>query len=178
MIYALYIFLSIIILSFMEWLLHRYVMHREHWISRISFRNHAHYHHREFFDTFNKEENEVGKQFNMKMDAMENFIFGTPIWIVAYLLSPAFCYTLFAVFIFQQMTWNLAHVEMHNPTSRWVRWFPYFTFIEEYHWLHHKYPGKNYNVVFPIFDYIMGTHINPTVKDTWQMRAEKIGRYR
>lgn len=178
MTYALYLVLSIVILSFMEWLLHRYVMHREHWISKISFRNHAYLHHRKFYQTFNKEEDELGRQFNLKMDLLENFIFGLPIWIVAYLTSPAFCGILFTTFVAQQLTWNLAHVEMHNPTSRWVRWFPYFTFIEEYHWLHHKYPGKNYNVVFPLFDYIMGTHIHAYPQDIEQMKKERIGRYR
>ena len=32
-----------------------------------------------------------------------------------------------------------------------------YRFLARYHWLHHRYPDKNFNVVFPLADYVLGT---------------------
>jgi sterol desaturase/sphingolipid hydroxylase (fatty acid hydroxylase superfamily) len=85
---------------------------------------------------------------------------------------PTFTFVLVGVLTLHHLIWNLIHEEMHIPKRWWIRNFPGFRYLERYHWLHHKYSGKNYNIVLPFFDWIMGTYIGPTSKDQEQMRKE------
>jgi sterol desaturase/sphingolipid hydroxylase (fatty acid hydroxylase superfamily) len=44
-----------------------------------------------------------------------------------------------------------------------------YKFLARYHYLHHKYPHKNFNVVFPLADYVLGTHIRASTSDLEDM---------
>ncbi len=46
---------------------------------------------------------------------------------------------------------------------------PVYKFLTRYHRLHHKYPNKNYNVVFPLADYLLDTSAHATAVDREQM---------
>ena len=43
-----------------------------------------------------------------------------------------------------------------------------------HHYLHHRYPDKNFNVAMPVGDWIFGTAARPTAADWQAMRAEGI----
>jgi sterol desaturase/sphingolipid hydroxylase (fatty acid hydroxylase superfamily) len=49
------------------------------------------------------------------------------------------------------------HFLMHKPTLPWIERAGFFQFIKNHHRLHHVYMGKNYNVVLPVADALMGT---------------------
>lgn len=163
-----YIIASVLLISFFEWWIHRYLMHKD--FSRIPylsllFRNHTYQHHNRFYQTFNNEIDEVGRQFALRTEILPNFILMSPIYLVVYLVNPWFALVLACTQLFHHITWNVIHNEMHNPSCRFIRWIPGYKFLEFHHWMHHRYKGKNFNIVFPIFDYIMGTHIKPSEKD-------------
>lgn len=165
------VLVSIIFVSFLEWFIHRYFMHKPYFLRQV-YVNHAKLHHREYFEKFNFEPDEAGRQLNIKLDIGEALLYGSPIFVLLYLLNPIFCFSLMGVLIFHHLLWNIIHDEMHNPKYNWRRKIPGFKFLEEYHWLHHRYTGKNYNVVFPFWDYLLGTHIKASERDKIEMKEE------
>lgn len=163
-----YIISSVLLVSFLEWYIHKYLMHKD--ITKISYlkrlyRNHTHQHHTRFYSDFNNEPDEVGRQFALRTEILPNFILMSPIYLVIYLVSPWFALVLACTQLFHHITWNIIHNEMHNPSCRFIRWIPGYKFLEFHHYLHHRHMNKNFNIVFPIFDYVMGTVAKPTVKD-------------
>jgi sterol desaturase/sphingolipid hydroxylase (fatty acid hydroxylase superfamily) len=46
---------------------------------------------------------------------------------------------------------------MHKPTMPWIERAGFFRFIKNHHRLHHVYMGKNFNVVLPLADVLLGT---------------------
>src|SRR5262249_4092649 len=51
------------------------------------------------------------------------------------------------------------HYLMHNPRFPWVENAGWFKFIKKHHQLHHIYMGKNFNVVLPLADLLLGTFV-------------------
>jgi hypothetical protein len=63
------------------------------------------------------------------------------------------------VFVMYYCTYEYLHWCMHDPQGRWFedkRWFVWFN---KRHRLHHKHVGKNFNVVLPLADLMLGTLI-------------------
>lgn len=58
-------------------------------------------------------------------------------------------------------TYEYFHYCMHHPKKRRLEQWRLFKFIDDHHLLHHLKPGKNFNVILPIFDYLLGTLITP-----------------
>jgi sterol desaturase/sphingolipid hydroxylase (fatty acid hydroxylase superfamily) len=54
---------------------------------------------------------------------------------------------------------------MHKPERRFFSEWPIYKFLARHHYLHHKYPNKNFNVVLPLADYVLGTSIRATRSD-------------
>jgi len=54
--------------------------------------------------------------------------------------------------------WNKIHLEMTKPEQRVFSTWAVYKFLARYHWLHHRYQNKNFNVVFPLADYVLGTN--------------------
>lgn len=169
-----YIILSVGLMSFIEWVGHYYIMHRKFPFCDKIFRNHAILHHRTYFKVFNHEEDEAGRQLNIKLEVFEDLLRASPLLILLYLVSPLFCVIFTATFVAHHVIWNLIHSEMHNPTDCFFRDFGVFKWLQSHHWMHHRYPGRNYNVVLPLFDYIFGTHQPMSDKDRGD-RFEELG---
>jgi sterol desaturase/sphingolipid hydroxylase (fatty acid hydroxylase superfamily) len=78
--------------------------------------------------------------------------------------------TLVMVIVAHNLVWGAVHVQMHVPESnRWFRDTAYFRFIARHHFMHHQRMGKNYNVVLPLADFIMGAATKPRVSDVREM---------
>jgi len=58
--------------------------------------------------------------------------------------------------------WNKIHLEMHKPELSIFSTRPIYKFLARHHWLHHRYRDKNFNVVFPFADYVLGQAFEPT----------------
>ena len=64
--------------------------------------------------------------------------------------------------IYEYMHWN-----MHVPRGHYIEKFQWFQFLRNHHHLHHKYHQKNFCVLFPLADWMMGT------SETWEGIARK-----
>jgi len=72
------------------------------------------------------------------------------------------------------------HPMIHEPdgkAGRYNRWLGrvmrtrYFRNVCRHHWLHHKYPDCNFNLLLG-GDRLLGTHRNPTATDLQDMDRE------
>jgi sterol desaturase/sphingolipid hydroxylase (fatty acid hydroxylase superfamily) len=72
-----------------------------------------------------------------------------PGWIVAGTVGG----TIFVYYIAYE---GLHHL-MHKPQIAWIERAGFFKFIKNHHRLHHVYMGKNFNVVLPLADLLLGT---------------------
>jgi len=66
--------------------------------------------------------------------------------------------------------WNKIHLEMHKPEQRIFSPWPIYKSLARDHWLHHRYRDKNFNVVFPFADYVLGTSARANAVDLERMQ--------
>jgi hypothetical protein len=155
---------GIIYCSFFEWMLHKYVMHRPFLkFFRYPFQAHAVVHHGIFKadSTYHLQNAADKKTVPMAWwngPAMwlghllpilgVQWITGVPIAIGA-LVAMAGYYA-----AYEYMHWC-----MHVPRARQVERSGVFFRLNGHHLLHHRYMHKNFNVVLPLADALLGTLI-------------------
>ena len=54
---------------------------------------------------------------------------------------------------------------MHKPKQRTFSTWVIYQFLAHYHWLQLRYLDKNFKVVFPLVDYLLGTHVRANPAD-------------
>jgi hypothetical protein len=171
---------SCIVMSFLEFFIHRYMMHKRvlprwlyRWLPGMGrvFENHAVLHHGRYYKVFNHEVDPKGRTISIRLDLWIGIVGGILVALALYPVSLVAGPVFLSVVLLHHLTWNLIHEEMHNPRPRWFRHLPFYKLLVRYHWMHHKYPGMNYNVVLPGADFLFGRHAWPTPDDRAQMRS-------
>lgn len=153
---------AVIYASFLEWVLHRYIMHRPLGKFRYPFEAHALVHHRVF---------RADESYHLA-DAKDAKTIPMAWWngpaLVAIGMMP-----------YALLSWGLGHWSflvggvigcagyygayeyihwcMHLPKKRQVERSGIFFRLNGHHLLHHRYMGKNFNVVMPLADLLLGT---------------------
>jgi len=167
-------------MSFLEFFVHRFVMHKRslpRWVYKCipgfttAFHNHAVLHHGRYYKVFNHEEDPRGRTISIRLDLWIALVAGGVVWASTFWLTPVVGPVFLSVAFLHHIAWNWIHEEMHNPKPRWFSRTRLYRFLAHYHWIHHKYPGKNYNVIFPCADFILGKYRRPSEEDIAQMRA-------
>jgi hypothetical protein len=168
---------SCILMSFIEHQVHSKLMHKRS-LPRFNktFEAHAITHHRDHYgEIFSDAPVPVGEDKEIRLTVRKAPIKALP---VVLLIAP-FSWQGAIIFVItatlHHWIWNKIHLEMHKPEQRYFSRWPVYKFLARYHWLHHKYPNKNFNVVFPFADYLLGTNATATPEDRRQM--ENLDRY-
>jgi hypothetical protein len=148
--------------SFFEWALHRYIMHRPFGKFEYPFRAHALVHHRIF---------RADHSYHLIREEDKSTIpmawWNGPVLIMAgtlpYLLASILtgnwgliCGSVLAGACYYG-TYEYLHWCMHLPKRRHVERSGIYFRLNGHHLLHHRYMGKNFNVVFPLADLVLGT---------------------
>lgn len=153
---------AVVYASFFEWTLHRYLMHRPFGKFRYPFEAHTLVHHRVFRadHTYHLIHDKDAKTIPMAwwngpvLIAVGILPFiATAAWIGHWwLLAGAVlaCAGYYA-------TYEYIHWCMHLPRKRNVERSGIFFRLNGHHLLHHRYMGKNFNVVLPLADLFLGT---------------------
>lgn len=148
--------------SFMEWALHRFIMHKPLGSFDYPFKAHAVVHHQVFkFDHTYHLINEADKR-TIPMAWWNGpvlvLLASIPVMPVAYFLESWLVY-LGAVTgtALYYCTYEYIHWCMHLPKARRMERSWLFRRLNGHHLLHHRYMHKNFNVVFPIADLLLGT---------------------
>jgi hypothetical protein len=174
---------SALVITFGEHAIHRHTMHRKRfprWVYRLNpdlsaqFHNHAVLHHSTYYRAFDHEPTQEGKYFNLRIlpaDTMRVLIGFSPLAIaLGVFVSPYSAATFVLLVIAHNMLWSVVHVQMHVPDHKsFLHDTAYFRFIARHHFMHHQRMGKNYNVVIPLADFVMGTATKPGLPDVREM---------
>jgi Fatty acid hydroxylase len=152
---------ALILNSFVEWAVHRFVMHKLNPIIPYGYK-HVTSHHA----TFLADETYVA----IREDMLEHGVAFT--WR-EYVLFPILCTFLYApieiligrpimigalaaVFAGLQ-AFNMLHYRFHVPQGSWIEKTIVFKFLNRHHLLHHENQARNFNVVVPLADFCLGT---------------------
>lgn len=153
---------NVIFASFFEWSIHRYVMHRPVGSFRYAFQAHAVVHHQVFkadhtYHLVDPKDQETipmawwNGPVLILMGASPTLILSaiTGHWIM--LAGAA------TTFVLYYIAYEYIHWCMHLPKARRVEKPWLFRRLNGHHLLHHRYMHKNFNVVFPLADFCLGT---------------------
>ncbi len=175
--------------SLFEWVYHRYWLHRP-WLPPQMFTAHTLVHHQlcKHDDTFlvTEEEQEEALHFQWWGGPVLIGINVLP-WLAAWwalgahasALHPgAFVVAFGVTFFLYYLAYEGFHYLMHKPSIGWIERSAPFRFLERHHRLHHAHMGRNFNVVFPLADALLGTLMlrDPLPKRVTEPSARRIAR--
>lgn len=154
--------IGIVYASFFEWILHRYVMHRPIGRFTYPFRRHALVHHHVFkadhtYHLINEKDKETipmawwNGPLLIGLGLVPFLLWG---WLGNAWGIP--CGALLACSLYYG-TYEYLHWCMHLPRRRTVERSGIFFRLNGHHLLHHRYMHKNFNVVLPLADLLLGT---------------------
>lgn len=148
--------------TFFEWALHKYVMHRPVGSFRYAFHAHAVIHHQTFkADHTYHLQNEKDKE-TIPMAWWNGpvlILIGiTPFALLSWAIGEwSFVAGGFLAFASYYGIYEYIHWCMHLPKVRRIEKPWWFQRLNGHHLLHHRYMHKNFNVVLPLADWILGT---------------------
>jgi len=187
--YGITVVCAVLCASLFEWTLHKFVMHKPVGRFRYPYEKHALTHHRIF---------KADASYHCVRDADKRTIrmawWNGPVLIIILLLPTALLciplglwkvlLTFGIVSTLYFAAYEYTHWCMHLPDARrrFIERFGAFTFLNGHHLLHHQYPNRNFNVVFPFADLLFGTLLRrapkafpqphgPTVPDVQPLNA-------
>ena len=154
--------LGTVFASFFEWALHRFLMHKPVGPFRYPFERHALIHHHIFKadDSYHLRNEEDKHTIPMAwwngpvLVALCQlpFIIAAVVWRKWGLVCGAAIACTLYYAAYEYMHWC-----MHLPKKRHVERSKIFFRLNGHHLLHHRYMHKNFNVVFPLADLLLGT---------------------
>lgn len=156
------VFVTIPYASFFEWLLHKYVMHRPIFGFLYAYRAHAQVHHGIFRADHSYHLHKEEDKWTIPMAWWNSVVLvplaSSPFIIIGWALeSLAIPITAFVVIYMYYGVYEVLHWCMHLPKKRRVEFWRIFQWLNGHHVLHHRYTGRNFNVVFPLADWCLGT---------------------
>ena len=172
---------SVILLSFIEYFVHRAFLHRGilpsvlcKWLPSVDeySRAHAVLHHTRYYRLFNFEPDPIGREIDLRLGlytAIRLYAIASPLVLLLVLIAPAGA-VIFSILAFAHMyLWGLLHHEMHVPSNIFINGLAPYRFLARHHFLHHRYRRYNYNVIIPLADVLMGTSAQPKQCDIREM---------
>ena len=136
------------------------------------FTSHALEHHGQYREDFHDEPVPPGEDRGIRLNVREGLIESLPAVIVLAPFTTIGAIMFPIVVVLHHLTWNAVHLEMHKPGGRFFGKWPIFKRIARHHYLHHRYPAKNFNVFLLVGDYVFGTMAKPTAEDWAEMRRQ------
>jgi sterol desaturase/sphingolipid hydroxylase (fatty acid hydroxylase superfamily) len=151
--FALWLAWSVPALAVLEYLLHRYPMHRPGWpLARGVFRRHAVLHHRH-----------ARNDVNLDTPAWWGLLLSAPLWGGLLLIGcPGGAAAVALAVAAYCLLWTGVHRATHGLGSGWARRLPWYARWERHHLDHHAHPGSNFGAAFgPLTDAVFGTLHRP-----------------
>jgi hypothetical protein len=160
-----WIVFSCILASFIEHQVHRNLMHRRNFLSartasfKRMFEAHTLVHHHHYAAIFSDEPVPPGEDRDIRLTVRKAPIKALPFAVLIALFSWLGAVVFVAVMVFHHWAWNKIHLEMHKPEQKLFSTWPVYKFLARHHCLHHRHLDRNFNVVFPFADYVLGTSV-------------------
>jgi hypothetical protein len=159
--------LTIPFMSIVEYVVHRWMMHRETIFSGV-YVEHALEHHGKYYRRFNHEPDPAGRELNLVISYWYLLIPAIPALMMArWSLQPAGMALGVALYL---LAWNTLHSEMHDPRGRFFSRWRVYRYLRRYHYLHHRHVTRNFNATLPLgLDRLMGTSAVADARDLNEM---------
>ena len=151
--------------NFIEWAMHKYVMHRlvDVFALRAIYDRHTRQHHQYFTDT--DYTIDTTREFRivffpwrvLTVLGISGTLFG---YIASEIFNPNVGYILFITMVGHYLVYETFHFCCHVKENWFVRNMPFINTIRRHHAAHHNMGimmHKNMNLSFPIADWVMGT---------------------
>ena len=147
--------------SIIEWFVHKDLMHSIQWM-KTPHQRHAVEHH--------AERKAPGKYYAKADELKEYHLFETSFMPALWILHAPLFFGAYALFGLASsigvasgtaayvIGYEILHWYMHCPDEFVFRKTRWFQFLSEHHRLHHSKASINYNVVFPLGDFLLGTY--------------------
>jgi hypothetical protein len=161
--------------SFIEHQVHARLMHQKNFLSKYTssfkrvYEAHAIVHHAHYSKIFTDEPVAPGEDKEIRLTVHKAPIKTLPLILLISLVSVPGALIFAFVVVMHHWIWNKIHLEMHKPEQRGFSKWPAYKFLARHHYLHHVYPNKNYNVVFPFADYVTGTNVRANKSELLEM---------
>lgn len=170
----------VVLMSLIEHQIHQRLMHKKprlQFLRRLAvrnkiFTNHAVVHHGQYRKTFHDDPVPHGEDRGIRLNLLEGLVESLPISLLLVWFSTTAALMFPLVVCLHHVIWNQVHMEMHKPEERFFMNWSLYRFMAKHHYLHHRHPDKNFNVAFPIGDYLCGTIAKPNDADRESMKAE------
>jgi sterol desaturase/sphingolipid hydroxylase (fatty acid hydroxylase superfamily) len=176
-----------VLISLVEYLTHRHLMHRPGWAARLHsrvlrqvFRDHAIVHHRRYYAIFNHEADAHGRTLNLTVKPSTGLAIVAPFCLAAYAIDPLTGALLLVATIMHTFAWSAVHTAMHLDAQGGFARTSLFLYLKRYHYLHHRHPRRNFNALLPMWDWLLGTLAEPgkadrieMAKARWTVRAPR-----
>ncbi|MBI3796368.1 MAG: hypothetical protein HY268_05265 [Deltaproteobacteria bacterium] len=134
------------------------------------FEDHHLLHHHKYYRIFDYEPDLVGRYLNISLNPWLGVFYGSFVWIPLFFFSSPGSLIFVFTIIAHHLLWSALHQEMHVPSRSFLSHLSLYQYLARYHWMHHAYPGANYNIVFPLMDFFLKTHRCPSQDDKRAMR--------
>jgi hypothetical protein len=172
----------VVLMSLVEHQVHCRLMHKKPRLSLLRnlkarnriFTSHAVEHHTQYRQTFHDDPVPHGEDRGIRLNILEGIVESLPVTIVVAPFSITGAVMFPLVVCLHHVIWNQIHMEMHKPEGRFFANWAAYKSVARHHFLHHRYPDKNFNVAFPIGDFLFNTVAKPTPADWQAMKAEGI----
>jgi len=136
------------------------------------FTSHSLEHHVQYREEFHDEPLPPGEDRGIRLNPREGLIESLPLALVLSPFTTIGAIMFPIVVVLHHLTWNFVHLEMHQPKGRFFGNTRLFKKLARHHYLHHRYPAKNFNVFLLVGDYVFGTMAKPTAADWAEMRRQ------
>jgi hypothetical protein len=177
---AVWFVLLAVVMSLVEHQVHCRLMHKKPrlaWIRDLRvrkkiFTSHAVEHHTQYRKEFHDDPVPHGEDRGIRLNPLEGLVESLPLVLVLAPFTTVGAIMFPVVVCLHHLTWNFTHLEMHKPEGRFFGKWPLFQRLARHHYLHHRYPDKNFNVFLLVGDYVFGTMAKPTAADWEDMRRQ------
>lgn len=170
----------VVLMSVIEHQVHSRLMHKapRHFLlrglnaRRKIFTSHAVKHHRQYREHFHDEPVAAGEDRGIRLNLAEGLIQAVPVSAGLLCVSVIAASMFPLVVCLHHVIWNQIHLEMHKPEGRFFANWAAYRYVARHHFLHHRHPDKNFNVAFPVGDWLFKTVAVPTTADRLAMERE------
>jgi hypothetical protein len=173
-------------MSLIEYMIHRYLMHGSK-IARIlnseylfdAYAEHAVEHHNRCYAVFDRETRACAV-LNLTIKPSTSLAVALLPCLLVMPIDAVTAAVLVAGALANATIWGRIHSEMHQPKGAWFSRMWAYRYLRWRHFLHHRHPGTNFNTVFLMWDWLLGTSAIETEADrlevilgTWRVRPDR-----
>jgi len=153
---------SFLYATMLEYVVHRWVMHRPWRVLSMPFRTHTRFHHRIFHGAgaYHVQQKEDGDHIRLFKNWQACLWLGAHVpalWGLQWASSlPVFYGGMLGLAVYTVL-YEYLHWFMHSPAGRWVERTRVFRVLDTHHRLHHQLWSTNFNLMLPLGDIVFGT---------------------